>query len=172
MNAALLESVLFISYSLHIPQGIFALKACMSAPPMCALGDHGCGGGGRRRDSCVGSAVGAVDAGAGLLAAVAEQARVAGPQDGAGGAAVWPRSRLWRVGEGQCGGVDDAVVPHQSDGHLDGLSHPAPALAEGGDVGHHAQHALGTPAGRHDDGVTLQERLCLELGWSFYSFLL
>lgn len=58
---------------------------------------------------------------------------------------MWPRARLRRVGEGQCGGVDDAVVPHQRDGDLDGLPHPAPALAEGRDVGHHAQHALCTP---------------------------
>lgn len=65
-----------------------------------------------------------------------------------------PRARLWRVGEGQCGGVDDAVVPHQRDGDLDGLPHPAPALAEGGDVGYHAQHALRTPEGAGGRGGT------------------
>jgi len=121
--------------------------------PLRALGDHGGGGGGRGRDdSRVGGAVGAVDAGARLLAVVvvvaaaaAEQGGAAGPQDGAGGAAVRPRPGLRRVGEGQRGGIDDAVVPDQRDGHLDGLPHPAPALAEGGDVGHHAQHALRTP---------------------------
>lgn len=134
----------FISYSLHIPQGVFALKAhCV----VCALGHHGRGGGGRWRDPGAGGAVGAVDAGAGILAAVAVQAGVPGPQDGAGGAAVRPGAGLRRVGEGQRGGVDDAVVPHQRDRDLDGLPHPAPALAEGGDVGHHTQHALRTPVG-------------------------
>lgn len=117
----------------------------VSSGPLCALGDHSCGGGGWGCDSCVGGAVGAVDAGTGLLAVAAQQAGVAGPQDGPGGAAVWPRPGLRRVGEGQCGGVDDAVVPHQRDGHLDGLPHPTPALTEGWDVGHHTQHALRTP---------------------------
>lgn len=120
----------------------------LTSGPLCALGDHCCcGGGGRRRDPRVGGAVGAVDAGGRLLAAVAEETGVARAQDGPRGATVRPRPRLWRVGERQCGGVDDAVVPHQSHGHLHGLPHPAPALAEGRDVGHHAQHALRTPAG-------------------------
>lgn len=123
----------------------------LSGPPLCALGDHSCSGGGCGRDSRAGGAVGAVDAGAGFLAAVAEQTGVPGPQDGPRGTAVWPRPGLRRVGKGQCGGVDDAVVPNQRDGHLDGLPHPAPALAEGGDVGHHAQHALRTPAGTQSD---------------------
>lgn len=113
--------------------------------PLCALGDHSCGGGRCGCDSCVGGAVGAVDTRARLLAIVAEQAGVSGPQDGSGSAAVWPRPGLRRVGEGQRGGVDDAIVPHQRDRHLDRLPHPAPALAEGGDVGHHTQHAFRTP---------------------------
>lgn len=112
---------------------------------MLALGDHGGGGGGRGRDSHAGGAVRAIDAGARLLAVAAQQAGVPGPEDGPGGAAVWSRPGLWRVGEGQRGGVDDPVIPDQRDGHLDGLPHPAPAFAERRDVGHHAEHTLCTP---------------------------
>lgn len=139
-------SLLFPIVFIHLVVHLLSRHIIVSGP-LCALGDHSCGGGGWGCDSRVGGAVGAVDAGAGVLAVAAEQAGVPGPQDGPGGAAVWPRPGLRRVGEGQCGGVDDAVVPHQRDGHLDGLPHPAPALTEGWDVGHHTQHALRTPAG-------------------------
>lgn len=117
---------------------------------MCVLGHHG-GGRGRGRDSCVGAvgAVGVVSvAVVSDVAASREQAVAARPQDGSGGVAVRPRPGLRRVGEGECGGVDDPVISHQRDGHLHRLPHPAPALTEGRDVGHHAQHALRTPAGR------------------------
>lgn len=69
------------------------------------------------------------------------------PQDGPGGAAVGPRARLGGVGEGEGGGVDDAVVADQRDRHLDRLPHPAPALPEGRDVRHHAQDALAASGG-------------------------
>lgn len=72
-----------------------------------------------------------------------------GSEDGAGRAAVGPRPRLGGVGEGEGGGVDDAVVAHQRDGHLDGLADPAPALPEGRDVWDHTQHALPTPGHTH-----------------------
>ena len=52
------------------------------------------------------------------------------------------------VGEGEAGGVDDAVIADQRHRDLGGLPHPLPALPEGGDVRHHAQHALLTPEHR------------------------
>ena len=68
-----------------------------------------------------------------------------GLEDGPGSAAVKTRAWFWGIGEGEGRGVDDSVVADQGDGDLDGLTDPAPPLSEGGDVRHHAEHALSTP---------------------------
>ena len=58
------------------------------------------------------------------------------------GGAVRARPRLGRVGEGEAGGVDDAVRPYEGDGDLRGLPHPLPAALELRDVGDDAEHGL------------------------------
>lgn len=54
-------------------------------------------------------------------------------------------TRFGSVGERQTSGVDEAIITHQRDLHLSGLSNPLPARAELRYVGHYTQHALGTP---------------------------
>lgn len=63
--------------------------------------------------------------------------------------AVWAWPWLRCVGEGECRGVDDAVVAHQSDGNLDGLPDPAPSLTERRDIRNHAENALAAPTHTH-----------------------
>lgn len=66
------------------------------------------------------------------------------PQNGPRGTAVGSGPWFRGVGEGEGGGVDDSIIADQRDRDLDWLSHPAPALPEGGNVRHHTQDALST----------------------------
>ena len=75
------------------------------------------------------------------------------PHDLLSRGALAPRSRLWRVGEGETSGVDDSVVSDQGDWHLSGLSHPLPALPELTNLRHHTEQRLLAPV----------HRLCLHL---------
>ena len=72
-----------------------------------------------------------------------------------GGRAVRPGARLGRVGEGQPGGVDDAVAADERNGDLGGLSNPLPPASEEGDVRHDADHAL--LAAEHRLGLDVTE---------------
>lgn len=58
------------------------------------------------------------------------------------GVAMWPRTRLRCICEGQAGGINNAIIAHQRNGHLCGLSHPKPFTAELGNLGHHAKQRL------------------------------
>lgn len=69
------------------------------------------------------------------------------PQNGPSSTAVGPGPWFRSVGEGESGGVDDAIIADQRDRDLNRLSHPTPALPEGGNVRHHTQDALSTSKG-------------------------
>jgi len=70
---------------------------------------------------------------------------VACPHDLVGRRTVGPGPRFWRVGKGQAGRVDDAVVTDQAHRDLSWLPYPLPASPELWNVGYNAQHAFLTP---------------------------
>ena len=77
------------------------------------------------------------------------------PEDEVGGGVAG--ARLGCVCEGEAGGVDDPVVTNQTHRDLERLAHPAPSCPEGGDVRHHAQHAIIRPEGRNRMKQTLEK---------------
>ena len=44
--------------------------------------------------------------------------------------AVRPRPGLGRIGKGEAGGVNDAIVAYQADGDLRRLAYPMPSIAK------------------------------------------